>query len=367
MKMKNRINTVTLYSFLTLIFMISIFNLFSPVSTFSNNENRSLGQLPQFSLDSLFKGTYTPAFEKYIQDQFIFRDQWIMIKAVSNQVLLKLENNGVYIAKDHQLINQFILMDTTKLMQNVEYLNRLKGPVSLLVIPTASEIDKDKLALFSYNTDQVALIDQLTMRLGEQFDVVDIVNTFSGKEDLYFKTDHHWNETGAYLAYQAYCQSLNIMANNYTFETVSTQFKGTLFSKSGLFFYPTDPIVKAKEIDEMEVVVKFEDGSTFNHVYFENNLDFKDQYTYYLDGNHAFVEIENPNTTSNETLLVVKDSYAHLFVPYLVPHYKKIIMIDLRYYKSPLSALIETEGVDRTLVLYSLENLASDSNLAFIK
>lgn len=365
--MKKRINQVTLYSFLSLVFVIGILNLFSPVSEFSDNENRPLGQFPTFSFERLFEGKYISEFETYIQDQFIMRDNWIVIKALSNQALLKIENNGVYMADDYQLIKQFMFFNEERLKNNINYINRLETPTSLMIVPTASEIDKKQLPRFSYNTNQADLLAYAKKQVGPNIQFIDMLSMMENKTDSYFKTDHHWNAKGAYIGYQSFIESQNQVPIDYTFVKVSDNFKGTLFSKSGLFYYPTDEIYAAKELKDMEVSVLFEDGGRHNRVYFEENLAIKDQYTYFLDGNHAYVEILNENASNDDTLLVVKDSYAHIMVPYLASHYKRIIMVDLRYYRFPLSALIKDEAVDHTLVLYSLDNLCTDSNLAFIK
>ena len=77
--------------------------------------------------------------------------------------------------------------------------------------------------------------------------------------------------------------------------------------------------------------------------------------------------IENSAASSNEKLLVVKDSFAHSLVPYLADHYSKIIMVDLRYYTDSVSQLIEQEGIDRVLVVYSIDNLATDTNLGWLE
>ena len=65
-------------------------------------------------------------------------------------------------------------------------------------------------------------------------------------------------------------------------------------------------------------------------------------------------------------IIVLKDSYAHTFVPFLSQNYREIIMVDMRYYKKDISALAEKEGAEAILILYSLDNLSSDNNLAYL-
>ena len=50
-------------------------------------------------------------------------------------------------------------------------------------------------------------------------------------------------------------------------------------------------------------------------------------------------------------------------VPYLLPHYKRIVMLDLRYYNESVKSLIEKENPDQLLVLYEMSRFSKDSNL----
>ena len=68
-----------------------------------------------------------------------------------------------------------------------------------------------------------------------------------------------------------------------------------------------------------------------------------------------------------EKLLVIKDSFAHSLVPFLAAHYEEITMIDMRYYKQSVSELIENGDFDRLLFVYSVDNLGSDTDIAWLE
>ena len=53
-------------------------------------------------------------------------------------------------------------------------------------------------------------------------------------------------------------------------------------------------------------------------------------------------------------------------MPFLSQNYSEIIMADLRYYKKDISALAEEENADAVLILYSLDNMATDNNIAYL-
>ena len=61
--------------------------------------------------------------------------------------------------------------------------------------------------------------------------------------------------------------------------------------------------------------------------YDTEKLETRDKYALFFGGNHAQIKISTPTETDN-TLLVLKDSYANSFIPFLAQHYRKIIMID---------------------------------------
>ena len=90
-------------------------------------------------------------------------------------------------------------------------------------------------------------------------------------------------------------------------------------------------------------------------------------YTVYLDGNQPLVRIRNEANIGKGKLLVIRDSYANCIGPMLAESYEEVIMVDLRYYKLPISDLCQTEGVSNVLVMYSLSNFMTDANFPFLR
>ena len=93
-----------------------------------------------------------------------------------------------------------------------------------------------------------------------------------------------------------------------------------------------------------------------------DKLDTRDKYALFFGGNHAQVKISTPTETDN-TLLVLKDSYANSFVPFLAQHYRKIVMVDPRYYYGDLEQLIQVENVQEILYLYNANTFFADTSL----
>ena len=72
-------------------------------------------------------------------------------------------------------------------------------------------------------------------------------------------------------------------------------------------------------------------------------LATRDKYAAFLDGNNGYSVIEGDG---EDSILVVKDSYANCFVPFLTANYAKIGVVDLRNFSYGLDTTIESEGYD---------------------
>ncbi|MEG0626362.1 DHHW family protein [Anaerorhabdus sp.] len=368
--MKRNIQILTCICFCGFVGVLGILNVIQPDKRFSENENRYLAKLPSFSVSALFKDNYTGDLETYITDQFIFRDEWISIKSLSRKLTGSIENNGVYFGKENQLLQMFSTTDLETVRRSIEQINTfiksIDVPVDLMIVPTASEIESDALPIFAYNENQESILNYIQSHVDAGW--VDTYTTLTGASDVFFNLDHHWNEKGAYLAYQAYMDYLKVVPETFTYTQVSDDFKGTLYSKAGTFWLKGEPLYKIVPNNEVKSSLTFEDGSTMDSLYSDKYLSQKDKYSYYLDGNHALVTVKNEGIKDSlGKIVVVKDSYSHILIPYLASHYEEIILVDLRYYRLPISNLIQEEEVSRVLLVYNIENFLLDKNFSFLK
>lgn len=374
--MKRKVQVLTIIIFCAFIGFFSVANFFNPDKDFSENENRVLAKFPPFSTKSLFFEQYTTKFETYFTDQFIGRDFWIPLKAMGEIAFGKLQNNNVYFGKDGYLITHMDTYKEQQLQNNINAVNKFvasnKIPTDFMLVPTANHILAEKLSPFAYDIDQARVIDTVLKQLNPQLNFIDVSTPLKehADEEIYFKTDHHWNSLGAFYGYQQYAQSINLPYKDladYEIITEALNFKGTQYSKSGAFWHQGDPITRFVLPNQKPLEVEYEqDGNIKEDIYSYEKLQMKDKYTFYLDGNHSITTIKT-NQSEKENLLVVKDSYAHIFTPFLLSDYNEITMVDLRYYKASLSDLIETKGINRVLILYSVDNFITDGNLVFLK
>ena len=114
--------------------------------------------------------------------------------------------------------------------------------------------------------------------------------------------------------------------------------------------------------------MKISDGTetkTSDSLYFYSHLSEDDKYPVFLDGNHAITEITNSKAPEG-TILLVKDSFSHSLAPFLAENYRKVILVDMRYYKLSVSDLAKSEKAERVVVLYGIDNFATDTDLVWV-
>ena len=59
-----------------------------------------------------------------------------------------------------------------------------------------------------------------------------------------------------------------------------------------------------------------------------------------------------------------RHSFANSFVPFLIPHYKEIVLVDPRYYAGTIDDIMSTYQITDTLFLYSGNTFFQDNNIS---
>lgn len=78
-------------------------------------------------------------------------------------------------------------------------------------------------------------------------------------------------------------------------------------------------------------------------------------------------EIEIDTSVKNgQTIVIIKDSFANSFIPFLVNHYEKIIVIDTRYFGANIVNFIEEKEVDEILFLFNIQNFSQEKTLSML-
>lgn len=369
--MKNKIFTGV---FALLLFGLTALTLLLPKKTFSETEKRDLAAFPSLSADTVLDGSFQSGLSDYLGDHFVCRDLFISADSAFSLALGKTGQNGVYLTKNG-LMDSFYASDAKRFDENVEALTAFSGLLSernvafrALIVPTATQVYADRLPTGATDLDSAPFFERLKTVPG----YVDVRDALSAHRDqkLYYQTDHHWTAIGAYLAYSAYKESIGETPetlDSFRLQTVADEFYGTLYSRFGLFLPVFSDTVEAPSPDVLgPLTVVNSKNETTHSIYAPERLSGKDKYLYFLGGNDSVLHITT-EAENGRRLMLIKDSYANSFLPYLIRDYEAITVVDLRYLNSDLVLnMIEKEGITDVLVLYNLKSFASDSGVPLL-
>lgn len=371
-KNKNRILPCV---FLLFIFSFVIMFAVMPKSDFSETEKRVLAEFPKITLQSVKNGEFTNGLEKYMSDHFPCRNAFIGIDAYLGLALGQTDKNGVYFAKDGYLITDPSPYDESKMLKNAGYIEsfvqKTNLPSSVVIVPQAGYTLGDKLPKNhkTYNDGAVFSCTENTVKSAKFIDVRQAFESAKENTQIYYKTDHHLTSQGSLLVYNEFCKANGIERKSFSLSDEYGGFYGTAYSKSGLWLTKGDTAQVYKCDSQNKYSVLIDDGKgakEYDSLYFGSHLEDKDKYPLFLDGNHAFVRIQNKNVNNGKKLLLIKDSYAHCFATFAIENYEEICMVDLRYYKKPLSRLTEEEKFTEALFMFGTENISTSTDLAWL-
>lgn len=362
-----------------LLFGFSAVNMLWPKREQLELENRKATQLPAFSVSALLDGSWQSGFSRWMQDQFSFRDAAVNTQRAADEILFrKAEEGGILLGKDRWMFTKLFTVDDAtekQLNKNItavsEFAANHPGKVTFLLAPSASVIYPEKLPAGAPMVDENAMLDEIFAKVGQSAGIIDLRELFAARKDeyLYFKTDHHWTPNGAYRAYEAFCaqKGLTPFDRDAHESATVTGFEGTHYSATRLWNVEDDTITYYP-LDNLMTVYRITGEAAYEPERTENLINAdkfatRDKYAAFLDGNNGYSTIEGNGTGS---ILVVKDSYANSFIPYLTANYAKIGVVDFRNFKYGLDSTIEKEGYDEVLVLYNFQTFIADTNLIYI-
>lgn len=354
-----------------------LWQIFTTDRDYSAHERRLLQQKPAFGVAQILDASYMSEYETYLTDQFPIRDTWITMKTYAGLFMGQRENGGVYITGNDGLIelHRTSEMDEGRIEENtgvlLSFTDRMAKQfgaehVRIMLVPTADCIRKNCLPEGIGLFDQSAYLQDLQEKLLQKSYMDVLVPTerellLHAEEEIYYKTDHHWTALGAYYGYAAYAGNLARALDDFSFQVITDQFTGTVAAKCGMYRFRDEIMLIHPKVDQT-YLVNHNNGEKISDSLYEETMAYGDDpYAVYLGGNDAITTIET-NPRSDRSLLIIRDSYANCFVPYLTQDYGQITLVDLRYYNGSIAEL-STEGYTDVLVLYNLPNFLTDRQI----
>ena len=187
-------------------------------------------------------------------------------------------------------------------------------------------------------------------------------------EYIFFRTDHHWTQLGAYYAYTAFCEAAGFEAVELSeFETGRYDtFLGSMYTfTSG---YPQNQTLKDNPdyLDYYLPVVEthaeyyanaeLQNGVPVSVVYTKLDNSVSNKYLCFIGGDTPVCVIET-DVENGPTCIMLKESYGNAFAPFLTSHYSKIIVIDPREFNRDgkpsldLAAFAAEQQIDDLIVI----------------
>ena len=374
-KRRGRIESLIGKIFLLSLFLVLLVNLIVPDREQSDQENRMLDTMPKLSLTGVLNGDFMEQWESYMSDQFAGRNLLRGLKVKLDRLGGSRMENGVIIGKDGQLFEDIAVPDDELFKDNINAVKSFAEmypdiPTTVMLIPDAACILSDSLPAFATVEDQSQMFSMVERGLGDSVSWVDAYSALNKHktEKLYYKTDHHWTTQAAFYVFQEAAAGLGIegdVSDDYVSYTVTDSFNGVLASKSGAGLDEKEQIdiYVPTEGDDDVIVNYVDEAKKRTSLYDSSKLETRDKYGVFFGGNTSVMDIRTMST-SQKRLLVVKDSFADCFIPFLTPYYREIVVVDPRYYSGTMTDIMETYRITDILVLYSGNTFMTDNNIS---
>ena len=381
-----KVRIIIIIVFIGFFVLISGTSLIIKDREFSPNENRYLAETPELSWDNILSGKFQDGLEDYLRDQVCFRDGWITVKTGIQKACGDTDIGGAYVGKDGYDFEKITPedVDEKQVDRNIKAVEDYfmtasetidKQKLSFLLVPTSGLVMQEKLPKNARLFDQAKYIDQVQTAM-KDYNFVDVRDTLMDHNDeyIYYKTDHHWTSAGACLAYDVWSERTGGEAeteDGLVKNVVSDKFRGSLYSKildadSAYDEIWTYGLQKDDAFGSKDCTVTIDEKQQLDSIYDDEMLQKKDKYAYFLSGNYGQVHIQNQKAASKakgKNILIIKDSFANSFVPFVTQDYENIYMVDLRYYNGDMKSYLQEHNITDVLVLYNISNFISDRNL----
>lgn len=224
------------------------------------------------------------------------------------------------------------------------------------------------------------LPDDLSYMAGSEWDNIDHLNSFFDgiipvdaytelskhvNEDIYFRTDHHWQPLGAYYAAQAFANIAQVpFAPLSDYETIAMEgYVGTMYGYSN-----ENQLVK----NNPDVFTYYKPKNEYTVTYYTQSLtdpyeaglflkSLEDTpvvswYLVFMGGDDEVAHVHT-DVANGRKLVIVKDSYGNAVVPCLTNSFEDIWVVDMRYFEGSISQLVKDEGL--TDVLFCMNSFSA--------
>ena len=253
------------------------------------------------------------------------------------------------------------------------YAKTLPGVGIHVINPPASMIGIPNPLVRDMANDQGEVLDQNQALIHGDVNYVNLKEAFESRrgEYLFFKSDFHWTQLGAYYAYCEFARSVGLTPTPLSdFETeITTE---TFIGLTNTYandprinsFYDTIHVYWPRK--EHTMAVYLSDMSLYR--IYDNCIQTSIKtYSCYLTGDQAYIEINVPENDQSKTILVIKESSANAFVPFLTEHYGNIIVIDPRHAMPDVKKIVKEKEVDDIILFATASTCTREAYCNYYK
>ncbi len=314
--------------------------------------------------ETTFKELAEEVRTNYTSDDFSSKTSFVNVNGLFVRTIGQRECNDIILLKNNMLSQVIEKSDMEKqadaIVELAEYTKQLGIPFLYVQAPY-KEDKEDKLYPIGRKSNANENADDLLQLLSEgQVESFDLRPMLSETVDqinrYYFKTDHHWNFTGAFVGFREVTKKIAQMFPDEEIDMTYTQWDqweshtlknwwlGSRGKRVGQWFAGVDDFTwytPAFETDMSCAVPKYRalyDGDFTDAVIRKQYIEEKDYFGYnayctYIGGDYPLVQHRNNQAGSNLKVLIIKDSYAIPLQSYLSTVFAEVDVVDPRHFK----------------------------------
>ena len=387
---------ITVVIFLIIIFVMSIMSIRNLKNKY---ENTQLSDITIASFENDFKSNL------YLRNKII-EFQGLTQKLILNNAVEDSELGIIVRNKWGQLTSLPAENSLDKFKENIktiadgcedEDIDMIYCQAPFKILPESA--DEQLYAGFSTFANKNAdnIIEYLKSRNIDVVDFREILenNKIIPKEELFYKTDHHWKIETAFYAFGEfikylsenydYCTNSNLQLltnkDNFEFVTMEDCYLGSWGRRTGLMYAGAEDFTYIKPDFEANFSIKrvagdakYEaTGSFYDLVMspkrvekekygpsqeelsagFGENGIYTDLYSVYMDGYTAEMQMTNHSIDSNKKVLIFHDSFGFPFSSFMALSAKEVRVIDLRNWHGDIKSYISDFQPNFVVTLYN--------------
>lgn len=370
--MQEKVKNMLLVGLVAAVFFgLAVWSWVKPATEYSYSERRHLEQMPELSFQTFFgEKSFMEKFESYTTDQFPLRETFRGLNALVNRYALGQKlSNDIYIVDGYEAALEYTIDESSvdwalRCFSNLAVKYLKNSQVYFTIVPDKGYFVAEENGYPAL--DYAAFFNAYREGTADYATFVDITGELNIGD--YYKTDTHWRQEALPEVAATLLQAMGAPIPEGNYETVlaNDTFYGVYVGQAALpvdgepLYYLTNDVLDGLQISCWDT------GKDEPLPLYDLELATgKDGYEMFLSGSKALLTIDNPAAETDRTLVIFRDSFGSSLAPLLSQSYRKVTVVDIRYFSPAfLDQWVEFDGAD-VLFLYSTSvlNTAQDQLL----